>query len=643
MLYIHIFFLDDCACMYLHVAVGSRPPRGAAGQPQNLVRTAMLLDPPLPSVRGGTVLSLVVQVHETLETGCRGYTKLRDEAFELDTGLDEGVWTLYDVRNDGLSGSHFRLSCGQDTQFFKRPVRTWDAFKTIRETCCGMGGISTGASFIGFDTAVFNDRSELACRAIQANQGLVIPGDISDVRVVKAMHGVQPARRGILTAGFPCQPYSIQGDGGGLQDSRGSTLSHVLRAAWLLQVDGLLLENVTEVTQHPDTMALLSDFAKLCHMHQSTCVLDLADQWPCKRKRWWHLMLPADLPKLELQAWPIPATRPAIRQVIPTWALWSTEDEASLTWTEQEMQAYHDPAFGHDPRQYDMQGSAPTVLHSLGSTFSPCPCGCRKQGLSMARLRQGGLRGQGVVSELTGQVRFAHPQELALLQGVPPRYHHVSPARDALCLIGQVVASPLQALWIFSQVQVWLDALVGRPALDPLRTLDAYKHMLLSQRLELWATPDMFQKRQIQLVAHASQSVISVCTPVTVRQLVEAEQKLAGPGMSISVMVAGQVVEPDAFLLASQVYEVQHLPKRQARDVPRIPQAQPASDSALWWGLQAVLTASQLHTYTRVLPSSFFVSFRPWLCKMLHCPSCHLCMMRRLFCVASWPEAIGLC
>ena len=121
------------------------------------------------------------------------------------------------------------------------------------------------------------------------------------------------------------------------------------------------------------------------------------------------------------------------------------------------MLAYHDPAFGHDVRRYDLKGVAPTSLHGVGNAFSACPCGCRSQGLSLSRLRQGGSRGQGVVSASTGKVRFAHPQELGLLNAIPPKYSYVAPPRAALCLIGQV-ASPLQAFWVVSQVQVWLDS-----------------------------------------------------------------------------------------------------------------------------------------------------------------------------------------
>ena len=201
-----------------------------------------------------------------------------------------GLFTMFEPL--GL----FQLSCGPETMTFRRPQLSLEAFKVLRETCCGMGVISTGASFINYATVVFNDRSNLACDSIRLNNGHVVPGDIGNVQVVKALHQVRPDRVGLLTAGFPCQPYSVQGDGAGLMDYWGGTLAQVLRAAWLLQVDGLLLDNVVEVSQHADTMALLKQFAQAHAMHQSTCVLDLADQWPCKRRRWWHLMLSDSLP-----------------------------------------------------------------------------------------------------------------------------------------------------------------------------------------------------------------------------------------------------------------------------------------------------------------------------------------------------------
>ena len=42
-----------------------------------------------------------------------------------------------------------------------------------------------------------------------------------------------------MTAGFPCQPYSRQGDRLGSLDSRSDTLHHILRATWLRQSAGV--------------------------------------------------------------------------------------------------------------------------------------------------------------------------------------------------------------------------------------------------------------------------------------------------------------------------------------------------------------------------------------------------------------------
>ena len=521
---------------------------------------ALLPDPSLQSCAAGDSLCLVVHISSVQEGISLGRTVWHDEPVRILTQLQAGTWTFYHVVVDKAEPGCFVLRLQTETVCILRPPTTPSSFRIIRETCSGMGGISTGASFLGFHTPVFNDRSDLACQAVILNGGKAIQGDIADMQVVSAMHNTCPDSIGLLAAGFPRQPYSVQGDRGGLRDARGGTLGHVLRAAWLLQADGLVLENVTEVTVHQDTMDVLASFAARMQFRPSSCLLELADQWPCRRHRWWQVMLPAHLPPLNLQAWQALPTRMRIRDIIPEWPIWPVEEEANLTWTPEKSSMYNDAAYGHDSRRFDQDGIAPTALHSVGNALTACPCGCRQQAFSKTRLLQGGIRGQGVVSACTGQVRFAHPAELGLLQAIPPKYSHVQPPRHALCRIGQV-ASPLQALWIVAQIQSWIDRLEGRLPVDPVCALEGFKRMLLQQRRDLWITPAMSQVRFLQVQVAGQALSVKVTAPTTVRQLVQAEHKLAGYGLTQVVCQAGAALDEEAQLHAEIVYEVRKKPR----------------------------------------------------------------------------------
>ena len=91
------------------------------------------------------------------------------------------------------------------------------------------------------------------------------------------------------------------------------------------------------------------------------------------------------------------------RPSCPLDAIWDALDEQQLEWDPSELAIYMDPSFGDDLRLLHENAKAPTVLHSWGHINRPCPCGCRSA-FSLTRLRNGGARGFGLISSISGKI-----------------------------------------------------------------------------------------------------------------------------------------------------------------------------------------------------------------------------------------------
>ena len=311
-------------------------------------------------------------------------------------GLGAGIWSLFGYRLTGKSEGIGYLESTEHSLSVQKQEIQLGAFLTLKETCSGLGGISAGAYYAGLRTTVFNDKAGIACQTISLNGGRVIEGDVSHRDIRQAISQQDPHGACLLTAGFPCNSYSPQGGQGGLRDPRGQVLLSVLRLAWQMQVAGLVLECVPEVQDHVGVGKLLEEFATRMGMQKCQIVIDLGEQWISKRCRWWCVMVPANLPLLELQPWGHVSPKPVIRDEVQSWPAWPLSQEQALAWTAEEQQMYEDTRFGTDPRRLDLHAQAPTALHSYGSAMRPCPCGCRTKGFAFHTLLHRGLRGFGI-------------------------------------------------------------------------------------------------------------------------------------------------------------------------------------------------------------------------------------------------------
>ena len=431
-----------------------------------------------------------------------------------------GIYTLYAALVCMPINAVPVLTGDASTKVFLRPPQDAKTCWRLKGLCAGLGGIAVGMMATGGSLLACADRCSLACSTLRLNHSSVIQGDLQDRATRIAVHEVRPGVSCLVAAGVPCQGYSTQGLQRGFEDPRSHTLVHVLQYVWHSQAYGLILECVPAIAASKEAMHVLHFFANRAKLQVKQVLLELADQWPMRRQRWWAALVPRGSP-FALSAWKAEPMR-GVQSVIPEWPIWHTDQERTLLWTEEERHAFSNPAFGQDVRILQPHSTAPTLLHSYGSPLDPCICGCRHQGFARSSLLNRGLRGFGLLSCVLGGPRYLHPQEAALLCTLPVSRLHVSDVKAALCLLGQI-AAPLHALWILAQVQSWFAE-----AVDPQALLVQYKRALLRERHNAWLLPSMMKGGFLTLSRvdlQVPRFQVRCSGPVSVQALIRAESQ----------------------------------------------------------------------------------------------------------------------
>lgn len=117
----------------------------------------------------------------------------------------------------------------------------------------GIGGIDLGFIQAGFDIAWANEMDAAACRTYRHNfpNANLIEGDIKKV-VVSDIPDFD-----VLTAGFPCQPFSIAGLQKGFKDRDGNLFFEITRIIDAKRPKVVFLENVPNLMEHDDGKTFL--------------------------------------------------------------------------------------------------------------------------------------------------------------------------------------------------------------------------------------------------------------------------------------------------------------------------------------------------------------------------------------------------
>lgn len=123
----------------------------------------------------------------------------------------------------------------------------------------GIGGIDLGFIQAGFEVAWANDIDPAACKTYRRNfpKSYLIEDDIRNIDP----HSLPDID--VLTAGFPCQPFSVMGYRRGFRDPRGNLFFEIARFidAKLPQV--VLLENVRNLMTHDHGKTFLTIYNTL--------------------------------------------------------------------------------------------------------------------------------------------------------------------------------------------------------------------------------------------------------------------------------------------------------------------------------------------------------------------------------------------
>ena len=188
------------------------------------------------------------------------------------------------------------------------------------------------------------------------------------------------------------------------------------------------------------------------------------------------LMAPVKYHITQIPDFPMDEGPHVLGQLFPSWPQWSPQEEEELQVSAHELATLQDPVYGHDLRLLRQESICPCFLHSYGNVLMKCPCGCRQGPFSEARLLRDGVRGFYIISMITGEERWLHPREAALLCGLDPQMILPQDLRSGLCLVGQC-ASPLQAAWIGAHLIDMTQGTTGTPR----STHALYKMWLLRQ------------------------------------------------------------------------------------------------------------------------------------------------------------------
>lgn len=130
--------------------------------------------------------------------------------------------------------------------FHKKATNETEHSFTMIDLFAGIGGFRMGAEREGGACLFSSEWDEYAQKTYFANYGEVPYGDIT----LEATKQHIPEHFDLLTAGFPCQPFSISGKKKGFEDTRGTLIYEVFEIISRHRPRVVMLENVKHLLHH---------------------------------------------------------------------------------------------------------------------------------------------------------------------------------------------------------------------------------------------------------------------------------------------------------------------------------------------------------------------------------------------------------
>ena len=191
---------------------------------------------------------------------------------------------------------------------------------------------------------------------------------------------------------FSCQPFSKAGDNQQGMDERAATLPYGLYAGYLLQKDFMITECVSEAASSAFVQRCLDYHLTMVPGDRSETLLELADVWPAKRRRWWQMISKGHYGKIQLAPLPKLQQSPTINGLIPDFLTVSGMELRELILTPYEREIFHTYGKGIEYQLVNSATTLNTALHSWENQGVDCACGCRPV-FFIKRLQQSGLFG----------------------------------------------------------------------------------------------------------------------------------------------------------------------------------------------------------------------------------------------------------
>ncbi len=163
--------------------------------------------------------------------------------------------------------------------------------QTFIDLFCGIGGFRLGLERHGLQCVFSSEINPQARFAYKTNFNEVPGGDITEI----AVEDIPP--HDIITAGFPCQSFSVAGNRGGFNDPRGQLFFEIIRIANHHRPKLILLENVPRLKTAENGAILRRITAELDSIgyYLTSEILNASNYGiPQARKRWFGVAIRKD-------------------------------------------------------------------------------------------------------------------------------------------------------------------------------------------------------------------------------------------------------------------------------------------------------------------------------------------------------------